>query len=274
MSLKFCGPSNECSVLVIAKCGESGGWSSFNINFWPKVRRQQVHHYKGHCHDALLCQYFQIMLVCCVTFFNKLKVNSSLAIKREGKDRQGLSSPESFMSLADTRPFHGNSTISLCEHVQLHSRFCLSLHKIRYWCVDPTCHSFSHWDKNTHRFATTAVFASRTHGMSWFWFPAWEKVSSPSLCVQIGFEAHPAFYPIGSWAFFYESKVWAGQDADHSLPSNVEVSNEEELHLNTPPRPSQISSCPVAGQIDFYFTQQLDQFKMSVIPLNFCIWLW
>jgi hypothetical protein len=35
-----------------AKSGEYGGWSNFNIEFWPKTPRQQARHEQGHCHDA------------------------------------------------------------------------------------------------------------------------------------------------------------------------------------------------------------------------------
>jgi hypothetical protein len=49
---------------------------------------------------------------------------------------------------------------------------------------------------------------------------------SSSPCVQTGSEAHPAFYPMGTWGSFPGGKVRPGRDADHSPPSSAEVKNE------------------------------------------------
>jgi hypothetical protein len=52
------GPSERSAVLGNikkshgAKSGEYGGWSNFNINFWPKTPEQRARHEQGHCHDA------------------------------------------------------------------------------------------------------------------------------------------------------------------------------------------------------------------------------
>jgi hypothetical protein len=44
---------------------------------------------------------------------------------------------------------------------------------------------------------------------------------SSSLCVQTGFGAHPASWPMGTGG-----KARPGRDADHSPPSSAEVENE------------------------------------------------
>jgi hypothetical protein len=49
---------------------------------------------------------------------------------------------------------------------------------------------------------------------------------SPSICVQIGSEAHPASCPMDTGGPFPWSKAWPGCDADHSPPSSAEAENE------------------------------------------------
>jgi hypothetical protein len=44
---------------------------------------------------------------------------------------------------------------------------------------------------------------------------------SSNLCVQTGFGAHPASFPMGPGG-----KARPGRDADHSPPSSAEVKNE------------------------------------------------
>jgi hypothetical protein len=44
-----------------------------------------------------------------------------------------------------------------------------------------------------------------------------------NLCVQTGFEAHPAS---GTVCPFRRGKAWPGRDADHSPPSSAEVVNK------------------------------------------------
>jgi hypothetical protein len=52
--------------------------------------------------------------------------------------------------------------------------------------------------------------------------PAEAKDSSSSLCVQTGFGAHPASYPMGTGGPFPGAKARLGKDADHSPPSTAE----------------------------------------------------
>jgi hypothetical protein len=47
-----------------------------------------------------------------------------------------------------------------------------------------------------------------------------------SLCIQTGYEAHPASWPMGTGGPFSGTKARSGRDADHSPPSNAEVVNE------------------------------------------------
>jgi hypothetical protein len=47
-----------------------------------------------------------------------------------------------------------------------------------------------------------------------------------SLCVQTGSGAHPASCTMGTGGPFPGGKERLGRDADHSLPSSVEVKNE------------------------------------------------
>jgi hypothetical protein len=49
---------------------------------------------------------------------------------------------------------------------------------------------------------------------------------SSSPCVQTGCGAHPASYPMGTGGSFPGVKARPGRDADHSLPSSAEVTNE------------------------------------------------
>jgi hypothetical protein len=49
--------------------------------------------------------------------------------------------------------------------------------------------------------------------------PAGEKDFSSSLCVQTGYEAHPASCTMGTGGPFSGSKARPGRDADHSPPS-------------------------------------------------------
>jgi hypothetical protein len=49
---------------------------------------------------------------------------------------------------------------------------------------------------------------------------------SSSPCVQIGSEAHPASYLMGTGSSFPGGKERPGRDADHSPPSSTEVKNE------------------------------------------------
>jgi hypothetical protein len=58
------------------------------------------------------------------------------------------------------------------------------------------------------------------------WFPAEAKDFSSSLCVQTGYVAHPASYPVGSRCPFPGGKAWLGCDADYSSPSSAEAKNE------------------------------------------------
>jgi hypothetical protein len=51
----------------------------------------------------------------------------------------------------------------------------------------------------------------------------------PLHVVQIGSEAHPASYPMGTGAMFPQGKA-----ADHSFPTSAEVKNEW-LYTSTPP---------------------------------------
>jgi hypothetical protein len=56
--------------------------------------------------------------------------------------------------------------------------------------------------------------------------PTEAKDISCSLCVQTGYGAYPATYPVGTGGTFPGSKEPPGGDADHSPPSNAEVVNE------------------------------------------------
>jgi hypothetical protein len=58
------------------------------------------------------------------------------------------------------------------------------------------------------------------------WSPAKAKDFSSSLCIQTGFEAHPACYPVGTGAPLPGGKVWPGHYTDHSPPSSAKVKNE------------------------------------------------
>jgi hypothetical protein len=49
---------------------------------------------------------------------------------------------------------------------------------------------------------------------------------SSSPCVQTGFGAHPASYPMGTRGSYPGGKARPGRDADHSPPSSAEVKNE------------------------------------------------
>jgi hypothetical protein len=49
---------------------------------------------------------------------------------------------------------------------------------------------------------------------------------SSSPCVQTGFGAHPASYPMGTGDSFPGGKARSGRDADYSPPSSAEVKNE------------------------------------------------
>jgi hypothetical protein len=49
---------------------------------------------------------------------------------------------------------------------------------------------------------------------------------SSSPCVQTGYGAHPASYPIGTGGPFPGGKARPGRDADHSPPSSAEVKKE------------------------------------------------
>jgi hypothetical protein len=51
--------------------------------------------------------------------------------------------------------------------------------------------------------------------------------------VQNGSGAHPASYPMGTMGSFPEGKA-PGREADHSLPSSVEVKNAW-IYTSTPP---------------------------------------
>jgi hypothetical protein len=56
--------------------------------------------------------------------------------------------------------------------------------------------------------------------------PAEAKDFSSNLCVQTGFEAHPASCTMGTGGPFPGGKARPGRDADHSTRSNAEVENE------------------------------------------------
>jgi hypothetical protein len=56
--------------------------------------------------------------------------------------------------------------------------------------------------------------------------PTGTEEFSSSPCVQIGSEAHPASYPMGTGGPFPGGKARPGRDADHSPPSNGEVKYE------------------------------------------------
>jgi hypothetical protein len=56
--------------------------------------------------------------------------------------------------------------------------------------------------------------------------PAGAKDFSSILCVQTGFEAHPASCPMGTGGPFPGGKARPGRDADHSPLSSAEVVNE------------------------------------------------
>jgi hypothetical protein len=56
--------------------------------------------------------------------------------------------------------------------------------------------------------------------------PQRQRISLFSFCVQIGSEAHPASYRMGTGVPFPEGKARQGRAADHSLPSSAEVRNE------------------------------------------------
>jgi hypothetical protein len=45
-------------------------------------------------------------------------------------------------------------------------------------------------------------------------------------CIQIGYGAHPASYPMGTEGPFPGGKARPGRDADHSPPSSAEVKYE------------------------------------------------
>jgi hypothetical protein len=49
---------------------------------------------------------------------------------------------------------------------------------------------------------------------------------SSSPCVQTGYGAHLASYPMGTRGSFPEGKARPGRDADHSPRSSAEVKNE------------------------------------------------
>jgi hypothetical protein len=48
---------------------------------------------------------------------------------------------------------------------------------------------------------------------------------SSNLCVQTGFGAQPASYPLGTGGPFPGHKARPGRDADHSPPSSAKVMN-------------------------------------------------
>jgi hypothetical protein len=56
--------------------------------------------------------------------------------------------------------------------------------------------------------------------------PAGAKDFSSNLCVQTGFGAHPASYPMGTGGPFPGGIARPGHDADHSPPSSADVVNE------------------------------------------------
>jgi hypothetical protein len=56
--------------------------------------------------------------------------------------------------------------------------------------------------------------------------PAGAEDFSSNLCVQTGFEAHPASCPMGTGGPFPGGKARPGRDADHSPPSSAEVVNK------------------------------------------------
>jgi hypothetical protein len=76
-------------------------------------------------------------------------------------------------------------------------------------------------------------------------FPAGEKDSSSSLCVQTGSEAHKASCTMGT-GVLSRGKARPERDADHSPPSSANVKNEK-LYLLSP----QASPWRVAGLLCF-----------------------
>jgi hypothetical protein len=46
------------------------------------------------------------------------------------------------------------------------------------------------------------------------------------LCVQTGYEAQVASYPMDTGGSFPRGEVQSGRDTDHSPPSSAEVMNE------------------------------------------------
>jgi hypothetical protein len=56
--------------------------------------------------------------------------------------------------------------------------------------------------------------------------PDTTKDLSSSLCVQTGFEAHPASCTMCTAGSFLGGKVWPRHDDDHSSPYSAEIKNE------------------------------------------------
>jgi hypothetical protein len=69
--------------------------------------------------------------------------------------------------------------------------------------------------------------------------------------LRITSEAHPAFYPMGTWGLFPGSKTRPGRDADHS-PHLVQRSRMSRMYISSPPWRQH----GVAGQL--YLTENIN----------------